>query len=151
MTPALRTLTEAAGGDARLGHAHFSERLISRGQFIRLAGGATAGALSSPLWMPALARAAKPPALPKPIPGGIQPFGPGTEVFHVFPPEPGNELSTITDFNGFIAAAHITGTGTGTGTLGGVPSLVFDADTRFMQGEYIGVDGRHHQGTFGFF
>jgi hypothetical protein len=150
VTSALRTLTESAQGDGRFGHAHFSERLISRGHFLRLAGGATAGALTSPLWMPALAQAAKPSAAPNPIPGGIQPFGPGTEVFHIFLPEPGNELSTITDFNGFIAAAHITGTGTG--TLSGTPTpLLFDADMRFMQGEYIGVDGRHHIGTFGFF
>jgi hypothetical protein len=150
VTSALRTFSESAGGDGRFGHPHFSERLLSRGRFLRLAGGATAGALTSPLWMPALAEAAKPSAAPNPIPGGIQPFGPGTEVFHIFLPEPGNELSTITDFNGFIAAAHITGTGTGTGTLSGIP-LVFDADMRLMQGEYIGVDGRHHQGTFGFF
>ena len=46
---------------------------------------------------------------PRHIPGGIQPFGPGTEVFHVFPPGAG-EPSTITDFNGFAGVAHITGT-----------------------------------------
>jgi hypothetical protein len=26
----------------------------------------------------------------------------------------------------------------------------FDADMRFMRGVYVGLDGRKHQGTFGF-
>jgi hypothetical protein len=81
---------------------------------------------------------------PRPIPGGIQPFGPGTEVFHVFFPGTG-EPSTITDFNGFTGVAHITGTGAGAGS-----GLSFDVDNRFMTGEYIALDGRHFNATFGF-
>jgi hypothetical protein len=90
-------------------------------------------------------------AAPRPIPGGIQPFGPGTEVFHVFLPGRGAEPSTITDFHGFIGIADTQGTGTGTNThTGATTTLLFDNDTRFMQGVYIGVDGKKHRGTFGF-
>jgi hypothetical protein len=81
---------------------------------------------------------------PRPIPGGIQPFGPGTEVFHVFFPGTG-EPSTITDFNGFTGVAHVTGTGAGANA-----GLSFDVDNRFMTGEYIALDGRHSNATFGF-
>jgi hypothetical protein len=107
--------------------------------------------VGAPLWLPALAHAAPTGgAAPRPIPGGQQFFGPGTEVFHVFL-GPGVENSTITDFNGAIAAAHILGTVTqvqgGTSTSG----LLVDGDVRFMQGVYIGVDGKPRQGTFGFF
>jgi hypothetical protein len=28
--------------------------------------------------------------------------------------------------------------------------LLFDSDNRFMRGEYVGVDGEEHEGTFGF-
>jgi len=90
-------------------------------------------------------------AAPRPIPGGIQPFGPGTEVFHIFLPGRGAEPSTITDFHGFIGIADTQGTGTGTDTrTGATTTLLFDNDTRFMQGVYIGVDGKKHRGTFGF-
>jgi hypothetical protein len=72
-------------------------------------------------------------------------------VFHVFLPGHGNEPSTITDFNGFIGIAEIQGTGTGTDThTGATASLLFDTDTRFMQGVYVGVDGKKHRSTFGF-
>jgi hypothetical protein len=105
--------------------------------------------------MPALATAQSTdgPA-PKPIPGGFQPFGPGTEIFHVFPPNPNNkkqEPLTITDFNGFFGLTEIGGMGTGTDTNTGAHTrLVFDVDVRFMKGLYIGVDGHHHRGTFCF-
>ena len=89
--------------------------------------------------------------LPKPIPGGIQPFGPGTEVFHINPlmlgSSPDIELSTITDFNGMMGAAEIVGKGTAT-TSGIKSTLFFDADMRFMSGVYIGVDGKPHNGAF---
>lgn len=134
------------------GHAHFWERAhahgITRGQFLTRSAG-TFGALAGfSLLAPGLARAAA--TDPKPIPGGIQPFGPGTELFHVFLPGPGNEPSTITDFNGHVGVAEITGFGTK--TSGGSTSRPFyDVDMRFMKGTYVGVDGRLHSGTFGFF
>jgi hypothetical protein len=64
-------------------------------------------------------------------------------------PGRGIEASQITDFKGTIGLAQLTGSGTG--TLNGTSSkLNFEIDNRFMQGTYVGVDGRRHQGTFGF-
>jgi len=88
-------------------------------------------------------------AAPKPIPGGFQ-FTPGGPFFHVSG-GPGGENSAITDFNGFIGSAIVDGAGTGTNIKTGSQSqLNFDTDMRFMQGEYIGVDRKHYQGTFAF-
>jgi len=140
------------------GHAHFWERAMARRQFVRAAAGGTAALLGAGLWTPALAeheeRAGVPP---KPIPGGqtFTQFGvPSTEFFHVLGPgfpDKGVENSTITDFTGAIASAHILGTATqiqgGTRT----PGLLVDHDLRFMKGRYVGVDGKVHHGTFGFF
>lgn len=139
---------QSHGSHHFVGHTHFWERaLISRRQFMAAAAGVTGVVLGSGLWMPgqtlALGNA------PRPIPGGIQPFGPGTEVFHVFLPEHGAESSTITDFHGSIGLAHLQGTGTGTNTgTGHRDPLLFDVDIRFMQGVYIGMDGEQHSGTF---
>jgi len=38
----------------------------------------------------------------------------------------------------------------GTGKDGGGTTLFWAADLRFMDGEYIGLDGRHRQGAFAF-
>jgi len=43
-------------------------------------------------------------------------------------------------------AADIQGTATGSDGS----SWFFDTDMRFMDGEYVGEDGKHHHGTFGF-
>lgn len=133
-----------------VGHSHFWERaMLSRRQFMMTAAGATGAILSSGLWMPGLALADG--AAPIPIPGGTPILGPGTEVFHVFPPIHGVEPSTIFDFNGFVGLAHMQGTGTGTNTGTGTSTpLLFDVDNRFMKGVYVGVDGKKHHGTFGF-
>jgi len=141
---------QSQNGQHYVGHTHFWERaMMSRRRFMATAAGATGVVLASGLWMPGLALADN--AAPKPIPGGIQFFGPGTEVFHVFPIAHGFEPSSITDFHGFIAAAEVQGTGTATDTnTGTTSSLTFDVDNRFMQGIYIGVDGEKHRGTFGF-
>jgi hypothetical protein len=105
--------------------------------------------LGSGLFLPSWARADG--SDPRPIPGGIQPFGDGTELFHVFPPMLGNEPSTITDFHGPVGVAHIRGAGTSTDIqTGNQTRLLFDADMRFMRGQYIGVDGNLHRGTFAF-
>jgi hypothetical protein len=124
-------------GQRSLGHAHFWERALSRRQVIKTAAGGTAVALGSGLWMPGLAQAARKTAAdPKPIPLTLD----GTP-FHVLLPGQG-EISAITDLNGFVGIAAVTGTGT--------DGLTFDTDLRFMQGVYVGVDGRVHRGTFGF-
>ncbi len=94
---------------------------------------------------------------PLPIPGGFgNPFG-GPFVHHDLPgpadaplaaagPTAGNEPSQITNFDGFIGVARYQGTGSDRAGN----SLLWDADIRFMQGVYQGVDGQLHQGTIGF-
>jgi len=128
------------------GHRHFWQRALSRRSFFGTAAGIMGGA--------SLLFAERPSsgAPPRPIPGGIQPFGPGTEVFHVFPITHGVEPSTITNFNGFLGAAEIRGPWTVSGPSAPIPTppTTYDADVRFMFGEYVGLDGRHRQGPFGF-
>jgi hypothetical protein len=63
---------------------------------------------------------------------------------------PGQEPSTITDFNGFTGVTDVQGTGTATYPDGSSETLLFDTDMRFMDGVYVGVDGAMHKGTFGF-
>src|SRR5262245_12733570 len=90
---------------------------------------------------------------PLPIPGGIlvpNPFG-GPDG-HFNQPGPadstlpgrGGEPSSITDFNGFIGVVRVDGTGRD----GDGNPLLWEADLRFMQGVYVGVDGNVHHGTF---
>jgi hypothetical protein len=122
------------------GHAHFWQRArLSRRSFLGTTAATAAGLLATK----------SDGAAPKPIPGGFQ-FIPGGPFFHVLGGL-GSENSSITDFNGFMGAAFINGTGTGTDLNTGAQSqLNFDSDMRFMKGEYIGVDGKHYQGTFAF-
>lgn len=132
-------LLSAPAGEQRpyVGHAHFWERALSRRQVIRTAAGGTAVVLGAGLLAPGLAEAKSASVAPKPIPETLIPGTP----FHVL--DPGSEEpSTITDFDGFVGATEIQGKGTG--------DLLFDADMRFMQGKYVGVDGKVHRGTFGF-
>jgi hypothetical protein len=139
------------GAPGHAGHAHFWERFPSRRQFFHMAAGATGLALGAGLWLPTPAHADGKVVLPKPIPGGSRPLGPGTELIHFFLP-PGNEPSTIFNFDGAIGLAEITGTGTATNTKTGKTTKVsFATDFRFMKGKYIGVDGKPHRGTFSFF
>lgn len=119
------------------GHTHPWDHAISRRTIIRTAAVGSAVVFGSGLLAPGLASAKHGSAAPRPIPETIFPGAP----FHVLSPG-SEEPSTITDFNGFIAATEIQGTGTG--------GLLFDADMRFMQGTYVGVDGKVHHDTFGF-
>lgn len=86
---------------------------------------------------------------PKPIPGG---FGadfsllPVDPFIHVLPPAVGFEMSTITDFRGVIAAAEVQGTARATDGS----HFWFDADMRFMRGQYIDDRGRRREHAFGF-
>ncbi len=134
-----------------VGHRHFWERAaLSRRQFMGTAAGVTGAVLTSGFWLPALASADATTAA-NPIPGGIQPFGPGTEVFHVFLPGRGAEPSTIFDLNGFVGLANVRGMGTATDTRSGATSrLIYDVDNRFMKGVFVGTDGKHHNGAFAF-
>lgn len=132
-------------GSAR---TQMTRRALSRRGMLRTLAGVTGAVLGSGSTLPLLARAADDPA-PRPIPGGIQIFGPGTELFHVFGPHAGNEPAWITDFKGLVGRSVVSGTGMATGATDATP-LVFDVDMGFMQGEYIATDGQVHRGTFGF-
>lgn len=150
-----RMVVQGLEGPKLVGHAHFWERALSRRQLLRGAAGAagaTALTFGTGLTAPTVAAAkGRSTVEPKPIPGGLQPGGPGTEVFHLFLPGLGAEPSTITDFAGFVGIAEVQGTGLGFSPgAGKAQQLLFDIDTRFMQGTYVGVDGNTHQGTFAF-
>jgi len=134
-------------------HDHFWHHMLTRGQFLRASSAAAAGLATSGLWLPglALAQTAVGSTDPRPITGGIQPFGPGTPFIHVFGPAIDAEPNTITDFDGMVATAIVRGTGKGTDlSTGKVSDLVFDSDMRLMQGAYRALDGSRQNGTFAF-
>jgi len=141
--------SSVAGPPSHRGHAHFWERAFSRRRFVRTAAGATALVVGNGLWFPALAGAAPVGGSdPRPIPAG---FTVGDKFLHVQGPYYGQEVSTITDFEGVLAAAEIQGAGIGTDTRTGDPTrYTFDADMRFMDGTYVSLNGQTRQGTFGF-
>ena len=136
------------------GHTHFWERACSRRRFLTTTG-AAAGALvlgSSGL-TPAFAKPAS--ATPKAIPGGFEyPLRDGSiGFFHSLAPGVFDSLDTdrsgIFDFKGDIGYAIVDGTGTGLDTDTHVETpLFYEVDLRFMQGEYVGEDQKHHHGTF---
>jgi hypothetical protein len=119
---------------------------LSRGQFLQR--GALVGAFAATGRWAGPRATHQPSFAPNPIPGGLAadftPV-PSDPLVHVFFPQLGNEVSTITDFNGVVGAAEIQGTATG----GGV-TYDFDVDMRFMKGRYITVDGKLHDGAFAF-
>ena len=126
-----------------IGHAHFWERAMSRRQFLATTAAASGAALTSPLWLPTIAEASS--LDPVPIP-----MNPGFFNYRVSG-GPGTELSSIFNFRGVTGMATVQGKGTGWDTETGEKTRYsFDSDNRFMQGEYIGVTGRRHRGTFGF-
>jgi hypothetical protein len=142
----------------QIGHRHFWERALSRRQLLARAAGVAGTVIAAPLVLPRVAQATA-PALgePRPIPGGTQ-IGPLGFFHFYFPAENpvgatdtiengGGDPSTITDFNGFIGVGE-WGPGTGKDQAGN--TLYWEADVRFMDGEYIGLDGRHRQGAFAF-
>jgi hypothetical protein len=129
---------------------------VSRRQFVRTAAGAmAAGAAIGQVGWPRVVQAAKAPGEPLPIPGGTPVLGGG---FHVYGPgAPGldpvsAEPSTITDFNGVVGLAYISGTvkrtNNSTGEVAQLPFL--GSEMRFMHGVFRGADGRVRRGTFGF-
>lgn len=128
---------------------------VSRRQFARTAAGAAmAGAvvgagLCNPRRVEAFASAD-----PIPIPGGTPVVG---GAYHFFGPTPDGsfdpidaEPATITDFNGVVALAYISGmvtrTNTRTGEVRVLPTI--SSDMRLMHGLYRGVDGKLHHGAF---
>ena len=90
-------------------------------------------------------------AKPVPIPGGSPVLGGNHHVFGPALIDPVDaEPSTITDFNGFVGLAYISGTVRQTNTATGeVRTLPFvKSDMRFMKGVFRGTDGDLHRGAF---
>lgn len=144
-------------------HAHRStSAVITRRQFLK-AGATAALAVGSGIARPRATWAApgNGSADPRPIPYGTQFLGPSGPLFHVEAPGypiPGldtdpatHDLSTITDFNGFVGLVYVGGQGTHHNLVtGATRSLYWEVDMRFMVGTYMGKDGSTHHGTFGF-
>lgn len=151
---------------------------LTRRKFLGVGAAAAALALSSRIALPNTALAfsgstqpSKPSVVlhkpaagdPKPIPYGTPFLFPDPTIFHVqapgyplpnppFDTNPAtNNPATITDFNGFVGLAYIGGQGTHHDSVSNVTEDVYwEVDMRFMVGEYVGVDGKHHNATFGF-
>ena len=123
---------------------------ISRRQFARTtAGTALLTATGSRFWQARCAEAVS--FAPVPIPGGTPALGGN---YHVFAPAAFDpidaEPATITNMDGFVGLAYISGMVTQTNTRTGQASRFpfVGSDMRFMQGVFRGTDGRVHQGAF---
>lgn len=139
-------------------------RRTDRRSFLLGTAGALAAGFAASLHRPEIGEAGSgspknfpaPLAAPKPIPGGeaipelvIHELLAGPPTITL--PFTGLQLiglnvepSTITDFKGVTALAYHTGTATGSDGL----TYNLETDIRVMEGEYIGEDGKRHQGTF---
>ncbi len=140
-----------------MGHAHFLARPMSRRTFLGTAALAGGAAATAGMWLPQLVAADTDElatVFPRPIVGGVSPFGIFIHHFPPFPPIPPgpiNEPSQITDFNGLVGVTRVLGTGTGTDTATGLQTrLNYQVDNGFMSGLYVGEDGGTHHGTFAF-
>lgn len=130
-----------------------SQPILTRRRFIGATGAASALATAG-LWLPARALADDDEVAtvaPRPIPGGVTVFGIFIHHFPIAVPPAVREPSQITDFKGIVTNCRVRGRGTGTDTrTGATQALNFQVDNGFMQGLYVGVDGKRHHGTFGF-
>lgn len=73
---------------------------------------------------------------------------PGTSAIDTGDGDP----STIMDFQGTVGIFEpFGGTGVRTNPDGSQEEMWWAADVRFLDGEYVDVDGNQHEGTFGFF
>jgi hypothetical protein len=150
---------QAEVGAVPVGHDHFWQRALSRRQMLGGTAGLAGLAAASRLGLPGLASADTfGTGEPRPIPGGTMIDGLGT--FHFFFPTSPNpagshdtiengrgDPSTITDFRGSIGAGEWSG-GTGKDEHGN--ALFWAADVRFMDGEFIALNGRRARAAFAF-
>jgi hypothetical protein len=128
---------------------------MTRRQFARTATGTAlfGGALGAGLLKPALAGNWS--FAPVPIPGGSPGLG---GSYHVFGPSPtpmgGDPIDaepiTITNLDGFVGLAYISGmvTRTNSKTREKLRLPFQNSDMRFMKGNFRGTDGKIHQSTF---
>ena len=125
---------------------------VSRRRFLQTGVGTIAAGVTigRQLLNPPVAHAAG-GADPVPVPGS--PFLGGLHVWApIFVDSIDAEPASITNFNGVVGMAYASGMVRRTNIVTQhVDFLPFnDADMRFMQGVYRGVDGKPRQGTFGF-
>ena len=144
-----KAIWQAKVGDRPVGHSHFWERALSRRQLLGRSAGLAGVALGSAFGLPAVVKAAAPGnGEPRPIPGGFYfPTSPNPAGSSDTIESGRGDPSLITDFNGFIGIGEWGG---GTGADQDRTTLYWAADIRFMDGEYVGLDGRHRQGAFAF-
>lgn len=161
MSLGLLSLADYSPGKAGapLRHQHLPG--ISRRGFLQAAGAAGGLAVASGWLWPTVASAAPTvSATPQPIPETLSgaDFGDPSNKhrFHILPPLPPQngqyiEPITIFDFEGAIGRTEVTGTGRGTPTETNPQGVYnFDVDMGFMQGVFVGADGKHRHDTFGF-
>ena len=135
--------TRPASSSGPLGKRH----ILSRRKFLGSAVGAAGLVLG---WKAGLAQAAGSKE-PVPVPGSLNLGGKHFNVSAPFAFGPANQdPSTITDFDGFVGLAYISGMVTETNVKTGhsrrLPFLT--SDMRFMQGFYRDGKGRVRAGTF---
>jgi len=122
---------------------------FSRRRFIQISGAVVSGAAIGKMARPEMLLAAGDDPIPIPGSPGLAPFSVWAPVFV---DSVDADPASITNFNGVAGIAYVSGmvrrTNTVTKQVDVLPFL--DADMRFMQGVYRGVDGRPRQGTFGF-
>ena len=150
---------QAEAGVAPVGHDHFWQRALSRRQVLGGTAGLAGLAAASRLGLPGLASAHEfGTGDPRPIPGGTMIDGLGT--FHFFFPTSPNpagshdtiengrgDPSLITDFKGTVGVGDWSG-GTGKDQHGN--ALFWAADVRFMDGEFIALNGQRVRAAFAF-
>jgi hypothetical protein len=140
--------------DRQIAGARRHQSCVTRRQFTRAATGTAlyGGALGAGCLKPALASNWS--FAPVPIPGGSPNLG---GFYHVFGPASmglGDPIDaepiTITNLDGFVGIAYISGMVTRTNTKTGERLRLpyRDSDMRFMQGNFRGTDGNIHQSTF---
>jgi hypothetical protein len=146
-------LTKPYLGTREIAGARQHQPCMTRRQFARTAAGTAflGGALGTGFLKPALASNWS--FAPVPIPGGSPTLG---GFYHVFGPASGlrdpidAEPSTITNLDGFVGLAYISGMVTRTNVRTGerlrLPFM--NSDMRFMKGSFRGTDGNIDQSTF---
>lgn len=122
---------------------------MSRRRFMQGSGALIAAATIAGVARPRVLQAAGNDPIPVP---GSPAFDPFSIWAPIFVDSIDADPASITDFNGVAGIAYVSGmvrrTDTSTGDVDVLPFL--DADMRFMQGVYRGVDGKPRRGTFGF-
>jgi hypothetical protein len=121
---------------------------FTRRTFLRGAAAGTGAALGAGALRTASATGLACTGQANPIPGGLE--IPGLGLFHVNLPAPGVEVSTITDFRGWVGVAEIQGMWEAADGVDDGIQRFYDADLRFMKGDVVDAGGCTSHLAFGF-